>query len=436
MRAANEAGRTAMVINEPGVTLNQIPFEEIVSCIQGLIEMQTVSGQEEKLVKHLIRTASRLGFTGACSDRMGNLVTEIAVGSGEGPKIVLTGHLDTVSANPAEWDPQTRAFTGSIMNGRLYGRGASDMKASFGVMLHAAASLAGLQGPFSGKIYVVGTVVEELFEGVCFLEALKQIRPDYVIVGEATEGRINIGQRGRAEIVFTAFGEPQHASTGRKVINAIEQVAYIIDAFHVWYRSEGDEVLGKRNIVPTDIKIPVGGGGGIDGRGGNSTVPNRVELTYDIRTLAGDTEESIILLVRENIDRVVQNGRKRYPQFRVPSIQYSSERAVTWTGEPIVEKKFAPAWKTARKGNLALRAMAGFEKGTGKKPRLGSYGFCTDGSGVVRYRELFPDRAIEVIGYGPGSEKDAHTVNESIGLDELKEAYAGFQGILLELLRK
>ena len=283
---------------------------------------------------------------------------------------------------------------------------------------------------------MVGTVVEELFEGICFLEALKQIRPDYVIVGEATEGRINIGQRGRAEIVFTAFGEPQHASTGRKVINAIEQVAYIIDAFHVWYRSEGDEVLGKRNIVPTDIKIPVGGGGGIDGRGGNSTVPNRVELTYDIRTLAGDTEESIILLVRENIDLVVQNGRKRYPQFRVPSIQYSSERAVTWTGEPIVEKKFAPAWKTARKGDFVLRAMAGFEKGTGKKPRLGSYGFCTDGSGVVRYRELFPDRAIEVIGYGPGSEKDAHTVNESIGLDELKEAYAGFQGILLELLRK
>ena len=138
-----------MVINEPGVTLKGIPFEEIVSCIQGLIEMQTLSGQEEKLVKHLIRTASRLGFTGACSDRMGNLVTEIVVGSGEGPKIVLTGHLDTVSANPAEWDPQTRAFTGSIMNGRLYGRGASDMKASFGVMLHAAANLAGLQGPFS-----------------------------------------------------------------------------------------------------------------------------------------------------------------------------------------------------------------------------------------------------------------------------------------------
>ena len=265
---------------------------------------------------------------------------------------------------------------------------------------------------------------------------MKEIRPDFVIIGEASQGRINIGQRGRAEIVITSFGQPQHASTGRKVINAIEQIAYIIDAFHVWYHSQADEILGKRNIVPTDIKIPAGGGGGLDGRGGNSTVPNKVELTYDVRTLAGDTEESIILLVRENIERVVRNALKRYPQFRTPSIQYSSERVVTWTGEPIVQKKFAPAWKTSRKSELVVKAIAGMEKATKKKAALGSYGFCTDGSGVVRYRDLFPERKIDVIGYGPGAECDAHTVNESIALDSLKECYAGIQGILIELLKK
>ena len=416
--------------------MREIPFEDVITCIQDCISIPTLSGQEEKLVKHLIKVSSRLGFNGAHCDRMGNLIAEMVVGTGEGPVIVLTGHLDTVSANPAEWDHKTRPFAGSILNGRLYGRGASDMKASFGVMLHAAASMAGLEKPYSGRVFVVGTVVEELFEGVCFLDALKEILPDYVIVGEATNGRINIGQRGRGEIVITSFGQAQHASTGRKVINAIEQIAYIIDAFHVWYRSCADEVLGKRNIVPTDIRIPVGGGGGLDGRGGNSTVPNRVELIYDIRTLAGDTEESIILLVRESIDRMVQNARKKYPKFKTPSIQYSSERAVTWTGEPIVEKKFAPAWKTFKKSDLVLKAVAGAEKATGKKPGTGSYGFCTDGSGVVRYRELFPDRTVEIIGYGPGREENAHTINESIGLGELRECYTGLRGILLELLGK
>jgi acetylornithine deacetylase/succinyl-diaminopimelate desuccinylase-like protein len=367
---------------------------------------------------------------------MGNLIAELVVGSGEGPTVVISGHLDTVSAKPDEWNPRTRPFDGSILDGRLYGRGAADMKGSVAAMLYAAAGLAGLRGPYGGRIFVVGTVVEELFEGVCFLEALKEIKPDFVVIGEATQGKINVGQRGRAEVVVTSFGQPQHASTGRRVINAIEQVAYIIDAFHVWYRSQADDILGKRNIVPTDIKVPVGGGGGIDGRGGNSTVPNRVELTYDIRTLPSDTEESIILLVRENIERVVQNGRKRYPHFRTPSIQYSSERAVTWTGEPIVQKKFAPAWKTSRRSELVLRAAVGVERATGKKAAFGSYGFCTDGSGVVRYRALFPDRKIDIIGYGPGSEQDAHTVNESISLDSLSECYAGLRGVLLEVLRK
>lgn len=423
-----------MVKQESGI--KKIPFENVLSSIQDCITHPTLSGQEGKLVEHLIKVSSQLGFASAHSDRVGNLISEIVVGSGEGPKIALAGHLDTVSAKPSEWDPMTPPFAGSILNGRLYGRGAVDMKASLMTMLHAAASLSGLKGPYDGRVYLVGTVAEELFEGVCFLEALKAIRPDFVIIGEASQGRINIGQRGRAEVVFTSFGQPQHASTGRKVINAIEQIAYIIDAFHVWYHSHADEILGKRNIVPTDIKIPVGGGGGLDGRGGNSTVPNKVELTYDVRTLAGDTEESIILLVRENIEGVVRNALKRYPQFKTPSIQYSSERVVTWTGEPIVQKKFAPAWKTSRKSELVVKAMAGVEKAAKKKAAIGSYGFCTDGSGVVRYRELFPERKIDVIGYGPGAEGDAHTVNESISLDSLRECYAGIQGILLELLKK
>lgn len=415
--------------------LKAIPFQDVIGSIQDFLHFPTLSGQEESLVKHLIKLSSKLGFSSAHNDRMGNMIAEIIIGSGEGPKIVMSGHLDTVSANPAEWDAKTRPFSGSIMDGRLYGRGASDMKGSFGVMLNAAASLSELKGPYNGKVYVVGTVVEELFEGVSFLEALKEIQPDYVIIGEATQGRINIGQRGRAEIVITSFGQPQHASTGRNVINAIEQTAYIIDAFHVWYRSQADEILGKRNIVPTDIKIPIGGGGGIDGRGGNSTVPNRVEITYDIRTLVEDTEESIILLVRESIDKVIQIARKKYPQFKTPTIQYSSERAVTWTGEPLVQKKFAPAWKTSNDSEFLLKAIAGVEKALGKTPELGHYAFCTDGSAVIKYQDLFPDRKIEVIGYGPGAEEDAHTINESISINELKETYSGFQGILLELLK-
>ncbi len=369
-----------MTVDRSGGALKKIPFEQVLECARGLIRMQAYSGQEEKLVKHLSLASQWLVFTNAFSDRMGNLFAVMVVGSGEGPRIVLTGHLDTVSANPAEWDAQTQPFAGSVVDGRLYGRGASDMKASFAAMFHAAASLAGLAGPFNGRVYVVGTVIEELFEGVCFLEALKKLQPDIVVVGETTEGRINIGQRGRAEIIFTVYGEPQHASTGRKVINAIEQVAYVIDAFHVWYRSEEDELLGRRNIVPTDIKIPVGGGGGSTGAA--ATRPSPTGSSSPTTSERPRRHRGEHPAPRQGEHRPGRGERRQaLPAVQALMIQFSSERSVTWTGVAIEEKKFAPAWKTSWESDRVLKAMAGAEKATGKKPQLGSYGFCTDGSG-------------------------------------------------------
>jgi putative selenium metabolism hydrolase len=409
-------------------------FQNVIHTIQKCISIPSLSGREEAVVKYLMRTASRLGFSRVGTDRMGNLVVEAVIGSGEGPTVVLTGHTDTVNAEAESWDPQTRPWTGAIRDGRLYGRGAADMKSALTCMLYAAASLIRDPGNCSGRIAVVGTVVEELFEGICFLEALKLLRPDYIVVGEASDGRINIGQRGRAEIVITSFGQEQHASTGRKVINAIEQSAYIIDAFHRWYRSDVDHVLGKRNIVPTDIKIPVGGGGGLDGRGGNSTVPKRVEITYDIRTLVGDTRDSTIRLVRENIAIAVLIARQLYPKFRDPAVEFAADAARTWTGVTINSEKFAPAWKTDPESPLVVKALRGAERALGKTPELGHYSFCTDGSAIVPYREAFPDREISVIGYGPGDEDQAHTVNESIALDDLKEILLGYGGICRELL--
>lgn len=417
-------------------SLNMPPVEDVIKTIQTAVQIPTLSGNEKKLVVRLNKIASDLGCDKAYSDKMGNLITEVAVGSGEGPKVVLTGHLDTVSATESEWDSDTKPFSGSIKDGKIYGRGVADMKGALCAMLHAAAALKKLPKNFSGKIYVVGTVAEELFEGVAFLEALKTIRPDYIIVGEASDGKINLGQRGRAEILITVYGEPQHASTGRKVVNAIEQVAYVIDSFHRWYHSPADPVLGKRNIVPTDIKIPRGGGGGLDGRGGNSTVPNKVEITYDVRTLVGDTQETVLDLMRNNLEPTVALGRQKYPQLNDPTIEFASESITTYTGIVIKQPKFAPSWRTSNKSDIYLKAHAGIQKVGQKGLKTGAYSFCTDGSAIIKYRELFPEDKTEIIGYGPGSERAAHTINESLEIENIKKVYHGYAGIVSELLKK
>jgi len=411
-------------------------FSSLVHFAQELIQIKSLSGQEKPVVEKCIREAARLDFNESYFDRMGNFVGKIVVGDGRGKKVVLTGHLDTVNADPSRWAEETRPFSGSVKERRLYGRGASDMKGAFAAMFYAARLLGSLPPEeYGGEIYVVGTVVEELFEGVCFLEAIKKIRPDYVIVGEASECRINIGQRGRGEILIGIYGYGKHASVGRTTINPVEQVAYIIDAFHRWYRSEPVALLGKRNIVPTDIKIPEGGGGGLDGRGGNSTVPNEVELTYDVRTLPGDTEKSIIKLIRDNLKPVVRNGKKKHPSFIDPTIEYASEECTTYTGVKIKQNKFAPAWKTEEGEEIVLKAVRGLNK-IGLPAEIGAYSFCTDGSAVVKYRELFPEASCQIIGFGPSNESQAHTTNESISLDEMQKAYLGYSAIISELLSK
>ncbi len=416
--------------------LNEKDVAELIETTQNCIQLKGFSGTERERVNYLIRVASKLGYSKIYKDSMGSLIAEMKLGNGNGPKIVLTGHLDTVGAIRSDWSPQTPPFAGVILDGKLYGRGASDMLGAVSSMLHSIAKLKNLDNnKLNGTVYFVGTVVEEMFEGVAFLEALKKIQPDYIIVGESSWGRINIGQRGRAEVVITTHGESQHASTGRNVINAIEQIAYIIDVFHRWYKSDHDKVLGKRNIVPTDIKIPVGGGGGIDGRGGNSTVPNKVELTYDIRTLVGDTPESIMRLLRDNLKVVVENGRKKYPNFKEPDIIFSQEGIKTYTGVYIEQIKFAPAWKTDENSEIVKKAIQGLKNVGIKQPELGSYSFCTDGSAVVKYREMFPDKDLSIIGYGPGKEEYAHTINEYIEIEQLKEVYKGYVGIVSELLK-
>jgi len=415
--------------------LSSSSLDNLIKIVQEAVRRPTLSGQEKPLVEYLSRTARQLGYDNVYSDRMGNLIARVVVGNGQGPKVVLSGHLDTVSATEKDWDSATGPFSGAIKDGKIYGRGVADMKGAVGAMLLAAASLKKLPKNFSGEVYLVGTVIEELFEGVAFLEALKEIRPDYIIIGEASDGKINLGQRGRAEILITVYGEPQHASTGRKVVNAIEQVAYVIDSFHRWYRSPADPILGKRNIVPTDIKIPVGGGGGLDGRGGNSTVPNRVEITYDVRTLVGDTADSILKLIKDNLEPTIALGRQKYPQLKDPTVVLAQDSATTYTGVVIQQPKFAPAWRTDKKSVISQKAVAGLQKVGESEPKFGAYSFCTDGSAIVKYRELFPDDNVEIIGYGPGSERVAHTVNEFLDIQELQRIYSGYLGIVSELLR-
>ncbi len=114
--------------------------EKVISLCQELIKEQSYSGQEDKVVEVLKKNFNELGFDDVVVDKYGNIIGHIK-GKRPGKKIVFDGHIDTVPVtNPDEW---THApFAAEIHDGKIYGRGTTDMKGAVAAMTCAAANFA------------------------------------------------------------------------------------------------------------------------------------------------------------------------------------------------------------------------------------------------------------------------------------------------------
>ncbi|HCU07557.1 MAG TPA: YgeY family selenium metabolism-linked hydrolase, partial [Clostridiales bacterium] len=227
-------------------------YEKLIALCQSLIRAGTLSGEEGPVANLLIQFFRENDFDDIRTDAYGNVIACIK-GNRPGKKLLFDAHMDTVPvSDPSVWtvDP----WGGEIKDGRLYGRGATDMKGSLAAMMCAAAAFAGdTQKDFPGEIYIAGVVHEECFEGIASREISKSVKPDYVVIGEASDLNLKIGQRGRAEIVVETFGKPAHSANPEKGLNAVYKMADVIKAIKTLIPTE-HPVLGKGILELTDIK--------------------------------------------------------------------------------------------------------------------------------------------------------------------------------------
>ena len=179
--------------------------EQLIEFCQEAVRIPSYSGQEKGVAEFMKRKMEEYGFDEVIIDKYGSVLGTIN-GKRPGKTILMDGHIDTVDVIDApQWkhDP----FGGEIVDGRIYGRGTSDMKGSDCAMITAAARYAEKTGKdFAGKICVSCTVHEECFEGVSSREITRLAKPDFVIIGEATTTTVKRGQRGRAEVVVETEG--------------------------------------------------------------------------------------------------------------------------------------------------------------------------------------------------------------------------------------
>ncbi len=225
-------------------------------------------------------------------------VVGILEGSRPGRSLMFCGHLDTVGVDGMEapFHPEER-------NGRLYGRGAQDMKAGVAAMIDAA-RLARERGFASGRL-IVAAVVDEEFESIGADVLVTRWKADGAVVTEPTDLQIGIAHKGFAWASVETQGRAAHGSRPSDGRDAIFRMGRVLQRFE-----QLDRELQSRTphalIGTASLHASI-----IDGGRELSSYPDRCRLQLERRTVPGETGETFEAEIKE-ILRVLA---KEDPEF-------------------------------------------------------------------------------------------------------------------------
>lgn len=245
-----------------------------------------------------------------------NLVARVR-GSGPGRRVVLNGHLDTYPVNeslPWTVDP----LRGAVRDGRLYGRGAADMKGGIAASIAALAALAEVRDTWPGEVVLTLAGDEESMgtRGTQWLlENVPHARGDAVIIGDAgSPSVLRFGEKGFLWVVLAASGKPSHGAHVHLGINAVDRLRRALDALTAIADVPfiAPAVVTEAIQAAKPISEPLSGAGEADvlgsitvnvGRfeGGTSMnlVPASATAAADIRLPAGATVERVEAAIGE-----------------------------------------------------------------------------------------------------------------------------------------
>lgn len=383
--------------------------EDIIQFLRDIVAIPSMESQLKDVGERIGAEMRKFGFDEVRFDKMGNILGRI----GNGPRvIVFDSHIDTVSiGDPAEWewDP----FKGKVEDGILYGRGACDEKGSTPGMVYGMAIARDLGLLDGWTAYYFGNM-EEWCDGIApntFVEVDPKVRPDYVIIGEPTRMQIYRGHKGRIEMKVVAKGRSAHAASNHLGDNAIYKLLPVIAGIRDLEPKLGDHpFLGNGKITVSDMTVQTAS---------INAVPNEAIIYIDRRMTFGETKEDAIEQVRALIPE------KDRDMVTVEELFYEEP---SYTGFVFPVDKYFPAWLSEDEHPLV---QAGLEArrliGLADEPS-GKWAFSTNGI-------YWAGKAnIPCIGFAPGDEVTAHTVRDSVSLDDVVKA-TEFYALIASLIK-
>jgi acetylornithine deacetylase len=385
--------------------LDEVDVDRVVRLVQEVCRIPSVLGDEGPLAQYLasVMSESDAGFTDVrlqpvLPDRP-NAIGEVRLG--EGPRIVMTGHMDTKPVSHG-WAVST-PFSGDLIDGAVYGHGVMDMKAALVCQIVAieAVTRAGL----GGGTLAMAAVSDHMGEQLGSIAYFKEYDADLCVLGELTDNQVCIGHRGRYYFDVTALGRSAHTCHKHLAVNANVLAAQLVLAFDHSKLEPGHlPEWVVRLFGPETFMAPGRIYGGL-APGGPSMIPDECVIRVDCRPQPGVTVEE----VREEIDRCVAEATRVDPRV-VASIE-------------LVDVK--PGY-VADEGSEVVRLMSeAYESVNGVPPTIVAENWLGDTASF--------GAQVPTVIFGPGG-TPVYCPDEHLSVEDIVEAtnvYAAFSALAL-----
>ncbi|EKJ8907574.1 ArgE/DapE family deacylase [Listeria innocua] len=375
--------------------------ERKIQILKDIVNIDSTNGHEEQVANYLQKLFAEYGIESKKVqydvDRA-SLVSEI--GSNDGKVLAFSGHMDVVDAGDvSKW--KFPPFEATEHEGKIYGRGATDMKSGLAAMVIAMIELHEEKQKLNGKIKLLATVGEEV--GELGAEQLTQKGYaddlDGLIIGEPSEHRIVYAHKGSINYTVKSTGKNAHSSMPEFGVNAIDNLLLFYNEVEKFVKSidATNEILGDfiHNVTVID--------------GGNqvNSIPEKAQLQGNIRSIPEMDNET----VKQVLVKIINKLNKQE--------NVNLELIFDYDKQPVFSDKNSDLV------NVAKRVASDIVKE--EIPLLGISG-TTDAAEFTKAKKAFP-----VIIFGPGNETP-HQVNENVSVENYLEMVDVYKRIAIEFL--
>jgi succinyl-diaminopimelate desuccinylase len=371
-----------------------------VEFLQELLRINSTNppGHEHEISKVLAARWERIGLPGIIrplEERRSNF--EITL-KGKGNKVLFfCGHMDTVSPGKNQWDYSP--YSGQLVDNRLYGRGASDMKSGLAAMMLAMEELYREGVSLSGDLIFLATAGEEVDSCGAreYQEQTGMKDVDAIVIGEPTNEKVVIGHKGALWLEVVTYGKTSHGAMPDQGVNAIDHMTHIMElirSYDLTWRLEKSP-LGRSSMAITQIQA------GIQ----TNVIPDQCTLHVDIRSIPPQSHQKLMEELRGRLKELSSS----IPHFRAECRELLDRPAVLTDSDTSIIK-------TA----LQIKGLD-----------------TSDCYGVSYYTDasvLNPNSKIPTLIYGPGDEKLAHQPNEWVDVDAYLRSISFYKELAIRYL--